>query len=71
MKKFLWFLVGMAIIISLPLLLFSGGTSLKKTPANGIETRKEQGPKARSAGDVKLPARGAGLPGKEDIDKKY
>ena len=31
MKKFLWFLIGMALIIAIPLLLFSGGTSSKKT----------------------------------------
>jgi len=31
MKKFLWFLIGMALIAAIPLLLFSGGTSSKKT----------------------------------------
>ena len=35
MKKFLWFLVGMAIIISIPILLFNREAPLKGVPPQG------------------------------------
>jgi hypothetical protein len=70
MKKFLWFLIGMAIIISIPIMLFNGRTPPTKTPEKEIEIRKDQAPKQGSVSDMKPTVHGAVLPGKEAMDKK-
>jgi hypothetical protein len=70
MKKFLWFLVGMAVIISIPIMLFSGRTPPEKTPEKGIEIRRDQAPKPGPVSDMNPPVHGAALPGKATMDKK-
>ncbi len=57
MKKFLWFLVGMAIIVSIPIMLFGPGTAPRKAPPKAvpqkeIEVRDSKGQKPESAGDT-------------------
>jgi hypothetical protein len=69
MKKFLWFLVGMAVMISIPVLLFNRdttnkGTSSRQPPAKGIEIQKDQIKKPDSIGGAKLPAKKTQSPGK-------
>jgi hypothetical protein len=39
MKKFLWFLVGMAIIISIPILLFNREAPPKKATPQGVTSQ--------------------------------
>ncbi len=51
MKKFLWFLVGMAVIISIPIMLFSPGTETREAPPKAvpqkeIEVRDNKGQKS-------------------------
>ena len=41
MKKFLWFLVGMAIIISVPILLFNREAPLKKVTPQSLTSQSE------------------------------
>lgn len=55
MKKFLWFLVGMALIISIPIMLFSQRTLPKKTAIQSSEIRKEQEQKPGTAKEAKTP----------------
>ena len=56
MKKFLWFLVGMAVIISIPIILFSPGTPPREAPPKAvpqkeIEVRDNKGQKPGPASD--------------------
>lgn len=63
-KKFLWFLIGMIIAVSIPVLLFNREvphkeTSSKQSPPEEIEMRKNQTKKPDSVNDAHIPAKGA------------
>jgi len=71
MKKFLWFLVGMAVIISIPIMLFSPGTPTREAPSKvlpqkRIESREHQGQKSGTVSD----ARKNSMKGAQKIDMR-
>lgn len=56
-KKFLWFLVGMAVIISIPIMLFGPGTAPREAPPKAvpqkeIKVRDNKEQKPEPAGDA-------------------
>jgi hypothetical protein len=70
MKKLLWFLIGMAIIASIPVFLFNWEAPSKPSPPKGMEVRKDQLKKPALISDAKIPTGKAGSPEREASSAK-